>query len=93
MEDRMYIISLYDLYKELFTLKQQVCFERYYFDDLTLSEISEELNISRSFIQKNIKNIKEKLCYYEKILKKKALSDYINSLEDKKLKEELGVYL
>lgn len=93
MEDRVYLIDLYDLYKELFTDKQKECFERYYYDDLTLSEISEELGVSRAFIQKNLKLVKEKLLSYESIIKKGSLRKYINTLTDDKLKEELERFI
>ena len=93
MEDRVYLIDLYDLYKDLFTDKQKECFERYYYDDLTLSEISEELGVSRAFIQKNLKLVKEKLLSYESIIKKGSLRKYINTLTDNKLKEELERFI
>ena len=93
MEDRVYLIDLYDLYKELFTDKQRLCFERYYFDDLSLSEISEELDVSRAFIQKNLKLVKEKLLSYESIIKKGSLKNYINELQDDKLKKELERFI
>ena len=40
MDEREYIIILYDYYKELFNMKQQEYFEEYYFNNLSLSEIS-----------------------------------------------------
>ena len=36
MEEKIYYTSLYDYYKNLFTLKQQSYFEDYYFNDLSL---------------------------------------------------------
>lgn len=69
MEDIVYIISLYDYYGELLTEKQKNYFEDYYFDNLTMEEIAENDGVSKNAISKQIINIKEKLNYYESILK------------------------
>ena len=47
MKEREYLIELYLIYGELLTDKQQNIFKKYFFDDLTLSEISENTNISK----------------------------------------------
>jgi len=84
MEDRVYLINLYDYYGKLLTEKQQNYFEDYYFDNLTMEEIAENDNISKNAISKQIINIKEKLNYYESILKL-----YSNKKEiEKKLEEK-----
>ena len=41
MNERIKYINLYDYYGELLTDKQKEYFEDYYFDNLTLAEISE----------------------------------------------------
>lgn len=69
MEERVYIISLYDYYGKLLTEKQQKYFEDYYFDNLTMEEIAENDKISKNAVSKQLINIKEKLNYYENILK------------------------
>lgn len=68
MKNRIYLIDLYDLYGNLLTEKQQQYFEDYYFSNLTLAEISENLNISRNAVHKQIKEAEEKLEYYENTL-------------------------
>lgn len=68
MKNRIYLIDLYDLYGNLLTEKQQQYFEDYYFSNLTLAEISENLNISRNAVHKQIKESEEKLEYYENTL-------------------------
>ena len=84
MEDRVYLINLYDYYGKLLTEKQQNYFEDYYFDNLTMEEIAENDLVSKNAISKQIINIKEKLNYYESILKL-----YSNRLEiEKKLDKE-----
>lgn len=69
MKERVYIISLYDYYGKLLTDKQQKYFEDYYFDNLTMDEIAENDNISKNAVSKQLISIKEKLNYYEEILK------------------------
>ena len=40
MEEREYILSLYDYYGNLLTNKQQKYFEEYYFENFTMDEIA-----------------------------------------------------
>lgn len=61
----VYLNKLYDYYGNLLTEKQQHVFEEYYFNDLSLKEISEEKKVSRNAIHKQLKDIVEKLKYYE----------------------------
>ncbi len=65
MQDRIYMIDLYDLYGELLTEKQQNYFEDYYFSNLSLSEIAENMEVSRNAVHNQIKDAEEKLSYYE----------------------------
>ena len=69
MDNQILLNILYDYYGELLTDKQKNYFKDYYFDNLTLSEISENYNISRNAIHKSLKEIEEKLLYYEEKLK------------------------
>ncbi len=69
MDNQILLNILYDYYGELLTDKQKNYFKDYYFDNLTLSEISENYNISRNAIHKSLKEIEEKLFYYEEKLK------------------------
>lgn len=69
MDNREYLIVLYDYYQELLTLNQQEIFELYYFDNLSLSEIADNLSKSRNAIHKSLKSITSKLSEYENKLK------------------------
>ena len=69
LEEYDYYIRLYDYYGSLLTEKQQKYFEDYYFSNLSLSEISENYNISRNAIHKMLKETRELLKYYEEKLK------------------------
>ena len=65
MKEFVYYNCLFDLYSELLTEKEQETFKDYYQEDLSLAEIAEENNISRTAVQKTIKSVLEKLNYYE----------------------------
>lgn len=68
MNDIIYYNNLFDYYGELLTLTQINYFKAYYCDNLSLSEISEEYNVSRNAISKTLKEVKDKLDYYESVL-------------------------
>jgi len=85
---------LYDYYGDLLTQKQKDYFEDYYFNNLTLQEISENNNVSRNNAYKIIKDAVNKLNYYEEKLKliekKKKIEEII---KDKKIIEEIEEYI
>ncbi len=87
MEERLYIINLYEYYGELLTLKQREYFEDYYFDNLSINEIADNDNVSKNAISKQLKIIKDKLNYYEDILnlyKNKAkINEIIKDIDPK----------
>lgn len=93
MEEFVYYNNLYDIYSELLTDKERVAFEDYYQEDLSLSEIASNKNISRSAVQKMIKTVLEKLNYYEEklnIYKKNCqLSDALNSETIEAIKDKI----
>ena len=68
MEEFVYYNSLFDIYGSLLTEKEQVTFKYYYQEDLSLSEIANENNVSRAAVQKTIKTVLDKLKYYEDML-------------------------
>lgn len=93
MEKEVYLTILFDYYGKLLTEKQQRYFSYYYFDNLSLGEIKDNLNISRNAIHKQLKVIEEKLINYEEVLhmyeKDKKLEKIIEKIEDKKIKKEI----
>ena len=93
MKERIYISDLYDIYESLLNDKQKEYFKYYYFDNLSLGEISEILKVSRNAVHKNIKLVELKLNEYESKLKlydkNKKINKLIEKIEDKKLIEEL----
>ena len=93
MEEREYIISLYDYYGKLLTSKQQEYFEDYYFENLTMDEISENDNISKNAVSKQLIIIKDKLNYYEDILKLNTNKDNIKSILNKEEFDKIIKYI
>lgn len=93
MDDRDYMILLYDFYGELFNDKQRFYFESYYFQNLSLGEISDNLRVSRNAIHKAIQKMEEKLTFYEEKLglykKNKAICDIIKLEKIEEIKKKL----
>ena len=79
MENQILLCILYDYYAELLTPKQRNYFKDYYFENFTLSEMSENYDISRNAIHKNLKETEEKLKLYEK---NKKIKKIIYELDD-----------
>ena len=63
MKDTIYFNDLYDLYGDLFTDKQRMYFEDYYFRDLSLGEMADNYGISRNAIFRQIRIVTNKLKY------------------------------
>lgn len=96
MDNRDYMVILYDYYMELFNEKQRKYFEDYYFNNLSLGEISDNIGISRNAIHKVIKSMEEKLLFYEdklglynKSLKLRSIASMISSDEIRDMLKEL----
>lgn len=84
MDRLVYLNCLYDCYKELFTDKQKLYFESYYWENYSLSEIAENNDVSRNAIHNQLKLIEERLIELEnklKVYNKKE--QIINLLYDK----------
>lgn len=93
MEYRDYIIILYDYYGELFNEKQKRYFEDYYFNNLSLGEISDNIGISRNAIHKVITSVSEKLIFYEDRLglykKNVKFKSILSEIKDEDLRKKL----
>ncbi|MEG2351126.1 MAG: HTH domain-containing protein, partial [Bacilli bacterium] len=93
MEERNYLVILYDYYGELLSDLAKKYFESYYFDNLSLAEIAENYKVSRNAIHKQIKNAEIKLVDFESKLnlynKNKKLKTIISKISDKTLIKEL----
>mgnify|MGYP004572638391 CR=1 FL=1 len=93
MEEEVYLTILYDYYGALLTEKQRLYFTYYYFDNLSLQEIKENLNVSRNAIHKELKIIKDKLYNYEEKLKlydrDKKILKVVDSIDDVTIREKI----
>lgn len=93
MDRVLYLNTLYDCYKNLFTEKQQMYFELYYWDNLSLSEIADNNGVSRNAIHNQLKIMEEKLIEFEEKLKlnykKNEIIKLINDKVDKKTLEKI----
>ena len=85
--EKIYLNEIYIYYKELFTEKQQMYFDDYYLNDLSLSEIAENYGVSRNAVHNQLKIVEEKILYYEEVLGLKRKKEEINSLLKNKVDE------
>lgn len=93
MEERQKLIILYDFYSDLLKENQRKNFEDYYFNNLSLGEISENEKVSRNAIHKSIKKVEKELENYEdklKLYKKsKELELLADTIKDEELKRKI----
>lgn len=93
MQEMIYYNNLYDHYKELLTPKQRKYFEDYYFQNLSLSEMAENYEVSRNAIYKQLQIVLKKLDQYEEKLglfkKKSTIEILIDKIHDDKLKNQI----
>lgn len=93
MEDVIYYNNLYDYYSKLLTEKQRIYFEDYYFNNLSLSEISENYDVSRNAVHKQLQITVEKLIEFEdklQLYSKKIKLEKIISSFDEDIKNEIN---
>lgn len=63
---KVQLCLLFDFYGKLLTQKQQEIFDLYYFQDMSLFEVSEELNISRQAVHDALAKTENSLFEFEK---------------------------
>ena len=68
MDNVLKYTKLFDYYGNLLTEKEQNYFKDYYFENLSLSEIAQNYNVSRNAVHKQIKSCEIKLEQYEEKL-------------------------
>ena len=97
MDKILYFNSLFSIYRDLLTKKEQNIFSLYYEENMSLSEIALELDISRSAVGNTIKIVEQKLENYEQKLKlneknillKETLNEPINTTLKEKIEKSL----
>lgn len=88
MEDFAKTSMLFDIYGGLLTDKKKRVMEMYHEDDMSLSEIAEELEVSRAAVHDSLRSAERLLCSYEDKLG--ILADYFRK---EKLADELRTYI
>lgn len=88
MEDFAKTSMLFDIYGGLLTDKKKRVMEMYHEDDMSLSEIAEELEVSRAAVHDSLRSAERLLCSYEDKLG--ILDDY---LRKEKLADELRTHI
>ncbi len=87
--------KLFDYYGSLLTEKEQLCFKEYYFENLSLSEIGNNYNVSRNAIHKLIKSCETKLEDYENklgiIKRDEKIKEYLNEIKDERVSKILEI--
>ncbi len=89
MDRVVYLNILYDCYKDLFTEKQQLYFESYYWENLSLSEIATNYHVSRNAVHNQLKIMEEKLEDLENKLGYNEKKKMVIKLLDGKVDEEI----
>lgn len=65
MDNFVYYGKLFDIYGFLLTDNQKEIFALYYEENLSLSEIAEYKNVSKSYVGKLVSDVQKKLLYFE----------------------------
>lgn len=97
MEKSVHVSMLLEIYGKLLTEKQNDIIDLYYNDNLSLSEIAEELGITRQGVHKNLVDAENKLFDYEeklmvlksKLERQELIDGIICEEKDEKIKEML----
>ena len=101
MEKSIKISMLLELYGKLLTEKQADTVDLYYNQNLSLSEIAEELNITRQGVRKNLVyaedklfDFEEKLCFLkQKLEQNEIINEVIEKIDNDVLKDKLSKLL
>lgn len=93
MEKFVYFSRLFDCYRNLLNENERNTFSSYYEENLSMQEIAELRNISKSAIGSTIKNTELKLVNYENALhlqaKQEKIRKLLKKITDEKIRQEL----
>ena len=94
MEEKIRISMLLQIYGKLLTEKQFEFMDYYYNEDLSLSEIAENQNITRQAVREilaksknKLEEYEEKVMFYKKISKINPLLDKLEKTNKKEIQE------
>ncbi|MBN2604212.1 MAG: hypothetical protein JXR62_00140 [Bacilli bacterium] len=74
------INELYDVYQDLLTKKQKEYFESYYYNDFSITEISDNFDVSRNAVHDQLKKTVQKLYDYESKLQLRKKEKKYNTI-------------
>ena len=88
--DALEMTLLFDYYGELLTQRQQMCFDMYYNQDLSLTEIAQELKVSRQGVYDNLsrgeaalRNMEEKTgCVRRSLQNRSVLREILQTAQE-----------
>ncbi|MBQ8769393.1 MAG: DNA-binding protein [Oscillospiraceae bacterium] len=88
--DALEMTLLYDYYGELLTDRQRMCFDLYHNQDYSLSEIAQELQVSRQGVYDNLsraeallKNMEEKTgCVHRDLKNRKVMRAIVSAAKE-----------
>ena len=97
MDKSIHVSMLLEMYGKLLTSKQYDAIDLYYNQNLSLSEIAEEIGITRQGVRKNLVDAEnklfdyeEKLCFLkEKLERQEIIEKIIEMTSDKEFLSEL----
>ena len=93
MDNREYITTLYEIYKELLNEKERNYIEYYYFEDYSMQEIADLYKVSKAYASKYLNKINDKIINYEKILKindrNSKIIDLLKNVNNSELKSKI----
>ncbi len=87
--------KLFDYYGSLLTEKEQIYFKEYYFENLSLSEIASNYEVSRNAVHKLIKSCEMKLEDFENklgiIKRDEKIKEYLKQIKDERVSKILEI--
>ncbi len=89
LEKTIYMADLFSIYKTLLTQKQVKICELFYLNNLGLSEIAENLKISRQAVLDAVNKVNAELTNLENKLHLKVKFDKLTNLSSGELKDEI----
>ncbi|MGN1207966.1 MAG: YlxM family DNA-binding protein [Christensenellales bacterium] len=83
LEKSIEIGNLFGFYKNLLTEKQQSIFESYYYQDIGLTEIAQNLGVTKQTVLDTLKKTEKNLLEFERALKLSKIFEKQNALVEK----------
>lgn len=92
-EEKQEIYLLFEFYGDLLTEKQRIIFDCYYKFDIGLTEIAEQLNITKQAVKDSLEKSKLNLLFYEQNLHLTEKYKKYQSLKNQKNNLDKELYI